>query len=462
MQRYTKGFESTERPRTISLPKIKQESYKQTVNENKSSLFKSFNQQDLLTPDSNDAIEHWLLVQPEPNKRVQFANNINNNDETISRLNINKSESLSDINQHVHQSNLSPIHETQSENNNTNELLNKNGIHSTPIVKPKFYPSINNKALSISTVTSSSTAGSRTASFLPTTSSVDHRTTSIDNSSSIISSSIMKYRLSNLSLLEFNTSLSDIDKKKFNDIREHVPEEFEQLLPTLLKLGIIVWPKKFFDKKEQLTLKEIRQRQNLISIIEKDEQNSKRQHYLQNLYGNILPHDDILHKHHLLRENLSFHGQLSLLETYRDEIENLLTKKIPYWKSIPMKSIRTNFNDEINSLNHSLVIPATIRAKNKFFQAIVPRKTKSFSNIYSLTNDELFSLTFPDKIDNQWSRTILGKIIEQGMEILDQVRKLSQPSLLNQYDQCDLKDQAIVRKFKQWLFLWSTLYTEEK
>ncbi|CAF5095683.1 unnamed protein product, partial [Rotaria sp. Silwood1] len=93
---------------------IKHESYKQTVNENKSSLFKSFNQQDLLTPDSNDAIEHWLLVQPEPNKRVQFANNINNNDETISRLNINKSESLSDINQHVHQSNLSPIHETQS------------------------------------------------------------------------------------------------------------------------------------------------------------------------------------------------------------------------------------------------------------------------------------------------------------------------------------------------------------
>ncbi|CAF3529923.1 unnamed protein product, partial [Rotaria sp. Silwood2] len=119
-------FEFSERPKTIALPKIKHESNKQTVNDNKSPLFKSLNQEDLISPDSNDTIKSWLLLQPEPNKRVQFANNVNNNDETTSRLIINKTGSLSDIDQHVHQSNLTPIHEIQS---GYNYALLRNHFH---------------------------------------------------------------------------------------------------------------------------------------------------------------------------------------------------------------------------------------------------------------------------------------------------------------------------------------------
>ncbi|CAF2935806.1 unnamed protein product [Rotaria sp. Silwood2] len=462
MRRNTTGFEFSERPKTIALPKIKHESNKQTVNDNKSPLFKSLNQEDLISPDSNDTIKSWLLLQPEPNKRVQFANNVNNNDETTSRLIINKTGSLSDIDQHVHQSNLTPIHEIQSENNNDDNSLNNDDPYLTSILKPKFNRSLSNKSLSVSTATSPTIAGSRISSFLSTTSSSDHRTTSMDNTSSIISSSTIKFRVSNLSLLEFNTLLSECDKKKFNFIREQVPVEFEQLLPALFNLGVVLWPNKLFNKKEQLTVKEMRQRQNLISIIEKDQQNSKRQRYLHSLYGDILPLDDILHKHHLLRENLSFQGQLSLLETYRDEIEYLLTKKIQYWKSIPMKSNRTSFTDDASSINQFLSIPTTARTKNKSFELNSSRKTKPYSNMYSSTNNEVFSLILPDKIDDQWPRIILVKILEQGMDILDQVRKLPQSSLSNQYDYRDFKEEEVVQTFKRWLFLWSTLYTEEK
>ncbi|CAF1374879.1 unnamed protein product [Rotaria sordida] len=461
MKGNTTGFVSTERPKTIVLPKIKQESNKQTIHDNRSPLFKSLKQENLLSPNSNNVIKNSLLVHSESNKRVKFSNNVNNNGETTSQLTNDKTDSLLDNDQHIHQSNLTRIYEIQSENNNQNELLNNDGTHSVSMSKPKFYRSNSNNTLSISTVTSPSIASSRISSFLPATSSIYHHNTSMDNSSSIMSSLTIKYHVLNLSLLEFNISLSEFDKKKFNDIREQIPEEFEQLLPTLFKLGIVLWPEKLFDKKEQLTLRELRLRENLISIIEKDQQNSKRQDYLENLYGNFLSHDNILQKHHLLRENLSFQGQLSLLETYRDEIENLLTKKIHYWISIPMKSNRINFNDEINSISHSSYISTIFRTKNKFLQPIALRKTNRYSNIELSTYDELFSLTLPDQIDNQWSRKLLAKIIEQGMNILDQVRKLPQPSLLNQYDHCNLKEQEIVRKFKQWLFQCSTLYTEE-
>ncbi len=289
-----------------------------------------------------------------------------------------------------------------------------------------------------------------------------HRPPSAETSISPRSISTIKDPPLTLSSLELNTSLSESDRKKFDDVRQQVPEEFELLLPTLLKLGVVLWPKKLFDNNPQLTMKERRQRQRLTTIIEKDQEDSHRQRHLKRLYGTVLPHDDVSRKQFFLKENLSLQGQLSLLAVYRDAIESELTRKIQNWRSIPMRGLRTSLTDETSSINRSSIISNTFQAKQKFLQGISSRRSKAESNISQLTNEELFSLTLPDQIDNQWQRKSILKIIQQGMNILDQARKLSQIDVLHQDEDLDLNGHEIVRTFKRWLFLWSTLFTEDK
>jgi hypothetical protein len=340
--------------------------------------------------------------------------------------------------------NILPTNFLFLENHPEDESSKHLDIPLATISEARLYRSNNDKTLSISSAGSSSRTRQHHPSFVSTTPPNTQRQSSIDISSSILSSSTIKDRSSHFSLLEFDSSLSENDRKKFDDIRQYVPDEFDQLLPTLLKLGVVLWPTRFFDSNEQLTNKETKQRRLLITILEKDHYVSQHQHHLHRLYGSVLPHNDILKKNHLLRENLSFQGQLSLLSAYRDEIEAELTKKIQHWRCIPMKAIRTNYIDE---LNHR----SSLMNKHKLHQ--------SYSNIYQLTIDELYSLTLPDKIDQQWQRKSLVKIIEQGMNILDQARKIS---LSNIGNDCDFQRQDLVRTFKRWLYLWSTLYTEDK
>ncbi|CAF3408385.1 unnamed protein product [Rotaria socialis] len=463
MKTNTTRDESIRRSKATVLPKLKQQSNKKLVNSNQSGLLKSLSHEDLLLPDSNDIITKWLSVKPEPNKHVKFANSIEDKDEKTSQLTANETNSLSDINQYVHALNLTPVNTPRSENNSKHELLDNGGTHSPTTGKVKLHRTDINRTLSVSTVTSSSLATRLYGSpVLPVVPSIYHRASSIDNSASITSSSTVKYRLLHLWLLDLNASLSECDKKKFDDIREQVPDEFEQLLPALLKLGVLAWPKKIFDQSEQLTAQEMSLREDLISIIEKDKQNLRRQHHLQHLYGSVAPFDNVLHKNSSLRECLSFQGQLSLLEAYRDEIEKLLTKKIQYWISIPSKSSQASFLDETSSLYRSSTISSTWRAKTKFLQTISSRKTRLNKNADPSMPDESLSLIVPDTIDYQWKSKLLAKVIEQGMDILDQVVQLPQSSLSNQYDDTDLKGQEIARKYKRWLYLWSTLYTEEQ
>ncbi|CAF4013411.1 unnamed protein product [Rotaria magnacalcarata] len=463
MKTNTARDESIRLSKATVLPKLKQQSNKKLVNNNQSELLKSLSQEDLLVPDSNDIIKKWLSVKPEPNKRVKFANSIEDKDEKTSQLTTNETNSLSDINQYVHALNLAPVNSPQSENNSKHELLDNDGTHSPTISKVNLHRTAIGRALSVSTVTSSSLATrSYGSSVLPVVPSIYHRAPSIDNSASITSSSTVKYRLLNLWLLDLNASLSECDQKKFDDIREQVPDEFEQLLPALLKLGVLTWPKKIFDQNEQLTVQEMKLREDLILIMEKDKQNLKRQHHLQHLYGSVVPFDNVLHRDSSLRECLSFQGQLSLIEAYRDEIEKLLTKKIQHWISIPSKSSQTSFLDETSSLYRSSISSNTWRAKAKFLQTISSRKTRLNKNADPPMPDESFSLIAPDKIDYQWKSKLLAKVIEQGMDILDQVIQLPRSNLSNQYDDIDLKGQEIARKYKRWLYLWTTLYTEEQ
>ena len=260
-------------------------------------------------------------------------------------------------------------------NNNEDEATDIHSTHLASILGARLYRSGSTKTLSTSSVTSLSVPRTRYSSFVSNAPSISQH---IEAGTTITSSSsIRRDRSINFSSLEYDSSLSEYDQNKFDAIRLQIPDEFEQLLPILLKLGVILWPKKFFNNHEQLTTKESKQRDRLLTILEKDQENFQRQRQLQCLYGNVLPNSDILHKHQSLRENLSFQGQLSLVAAYRDEIENELTKKIQHWRSIPMKTMRTSLSEMTNSTPHySSILANTFHAKHKFLQALTTRNTQ--------------------------------------------------------------------------------------
>ncbi|CAF1323655.1 unnamed protein product [Adineta steineri] len=454
METNTTGSKNLERPKIISIPSsVTRDGNLPSINGHQSPLFKRLSQVDLLPPNSHDIVKTWLFIQPESNKRVQFATDDNNTNEKP-RTNSDLIESLPDIDQHI------PSKSFDSENKDELKLSPVHNNHFVSTTEAKFYRSASsNKTLSIASTTSSVSSRLRQPRFVPPSSPAYQYQASSDRSSiAFTNTSSVKEQTLYLSALEYDSSLSESDRKKFDEILRLIPDEYEQLLPTLLKLGIVIWPKKLFDNNEQLTLNEKKQRDRLITIIDKDQEESQRQRYLQRLYGNVSSVDDILHKQHLIRANLSFEGQLSLLEAYRDAIEIELVKKIPNWKSIPMRILRPSLIDETGSIGRTSILGTTLQAKQKFLQRTSLRKPKINSNVYQLTYEETFSLGLPDKIDDQWQRKSLVKIIEQGMNILDQIRKLS----LNQDEDSDFNGHQIVRTFKRWLFLWSTLFIENK
>ncbi|CAF0983381.1 unnamed protein product [Adineta ricciae] len=449
----TPGPRSLERPKTMLLPQLRNEGTLPTITEKRSPFFKTLSQDDLLSPDSNDLVQTWLFDQPEANKHVQFAR------EETSERQATSSPRLRNIYQQ-------PPPPTVTASLPEIKIENKSAKPRDPYVaattEAKFYRTTSQKALSISS-TGSSILSPRTrqSPIIPSPQAVASnfffRAPSNEVARSYISTpTTNRDRPLPLSSLELNPSLSESDRKRFDEIRQQVPEEFDQLLPTLIHVGVILWPKRLFDNNIQLTVKERKQRQHLLSIIDKNNQETEQQQHLERLYGSVLPTDDISRKHRLLRENLSFQGQLSLIKAYHDAIEDELTNHFPQWRSISVRALQPSLTEDTSSVIRSSILTTTLRAKQNFL------KNKTLSTVSQFTNDESSFPIIPDEIDDQWQKKSLVKVIEQGMLILDQTRKLGEIDAINQEVDFELQAQQCVRKYKRWIFLWSTLFTDEK
>ena len=328
-----------------------------------------------------------------------------------------------------------------------------------------LYRSANNRTLSISSVASSSIAPSRCSSFSSNMVSEHPHAPSIISSIEPPPSSLSLTNKDRLTSLEYDSSLSEFDRKKLDDIRQLIPDEFEKLVPTLIKLGVIIFPKKFLENdKEEMSTKQLIERHRLISLIKKDEENREHQLYLEQIYGSVLPKDNVNHQYRLLRESLTFHGQQALLSAYKDEIERELNKKIKHWKLIPMQSMKTTFSENSYSTNKSN--PSQVRKKSVKISSSI----KSSTDVSITSNYQLSEILLPDRIDIQWQRKSIVNIIEQGIDLLDKIRDLPATMLPNissnelfiQDNIHDINKQNIVKAFKRWLFLWSTLYSEDK
>ena len=283
------------------------------------------------------------------------------------------------------------------------------------------FPDIYHRTPSI-TDTLSSSSSTRHSSFLVESSSTSRfrtRTNAVPASESGLAT--------RFAFVELHSSLSEDDRKRLDEIRQQIPDEFERFLPTFLRLGLVLWPKQFFNEEKQLTSQQIRQRDHFLDILEADRRDEQEHQQLQRLYGGISATRREMNPH-LLRENLSHQGQLSLVAAYRDEIERELTAKIRYWKFIPMKPLRDNLSDD--SLRVSFFQPNS-------------KKTKKPPMII-----------VTDKLDEQWQRKVFGKIIERGMNILDDVRNVREHN--------DPREEQIIRAFKRWIFLWTTLFQDEQ
>ncbi|CAF1059509.1 unnamed protein product [Rotaria sp. Silwood1] len=431
------------------------------------------------------AVEQWLQGN-QHDKHVQFSQNLTSINQT------NKS------NKTDHTKRASPYFNNQvsiDENNkqidiSNDKLLRKSNYlsnniynHQPLINDSRFYRSTNNDNLSQTTIPLSSSTPltrSRQSSFSSNT-HYEHehehqhqhqrereRTSSIgssiESSPSHILSSVNKDRLSSL---ELNKSLSEIDRKKFDDIRQLVPDEFENLVPTLIKLGVIIIPKKFLEiNTEDMSGKDLMERHRLISLMKQYDDNIKHNEYIENLYKSI-SNNDIINNNKLLRETLSYKGQLALILTYKDEIECELNKKIPHWKLITIENNQTNLSEYSYSTNRSSFISNSfqIRKKSHRNSSSSIKSTKDLSLINN--KNYLLTISLPDHIDKQWLNKSIVHSIEQAMILLDKIRSLSSNNLTN-ISNNDLfiqqnifhKDQIqFVKAFKRWTLLSSILYT---
>jgi hypothetical protein len=154
------------------------------------------------------------------------------------------------------------------------------------------------------------------------------------------------------------------------------------------------------------------------------EENLQHKTNLEYLYGSVLS------ENRLLRESLSFDGQLALIHAYQDQIERELNQKILSWKTSSFRKKSLQNNSSIKSNEHFLV--------------------KIDRNLFK----EYFQ---PKQFDQQWQRKIIPFIIEQGFILLDQIRSLPSNILSND----DINKINLVKAFKQWTFLWSNLYKKQ-
>ncbi|CAF1015694.1 unnamed protein product [Rotaria sordida] len=418
-------------------------------------------------------VEQWLEGH-QHDKHVQFSKNLtsfNQTNETKQErsysFNNQSNEKLYSIDENNQQLNISTEKSIIKSNDLSNIVYNRQSL----ITDSRLYRSTNNDALSQSTFRSPSPlTRSRQSSFSSNPPIERDRTSSILSSiESVPSFNLSSNNKDRLCSLEINSSLSEIDRKKLDDIRQLVPDEFENIVPKLITLGVIIIPKKFFEINcEDMSGKDLIERHRLISLIKKDEDNIKHKEYLENFYGSISYDDKIYQKTNMLRETLSYNGKLALLLAYKDEIERELNKKIPQWKLIPIDNNRTNLSEYSYSTNRSSIIsnPYKTRKKSTIISSSSIKTTKDLS----LNNNQnyLLTLSLPDHIDNQWLNKSVAHSIEQAMILLDRLRLLSSNNLTNiSYDysvvQQNIYDNnqiQFVKQFKRWLLLCSILYIE--
>lgn len=388
------------RPRKLSFPSIENP----LTSSDSSGLFRRLNENDRVSPDSNDRVKSWLFVQSSDHHRTNSTSIIE-----ISDSHVNPDEN-------VRKESLPPL-----TNGNLVRLRN-----------PRVQQRNNAQRMSLSSTKSSSTdlRSSIHSPFVFSTGVVRFRTQSMDLPESVTGSTSSKDRMKIPStFLHFHPSFNEFDRKKIEEIRQQLSDDFDEYLPILIRLGILCLSESFFHPRG----KEWRQREHFIDILEKDYRNEQHQHHLERIFSLSCFGKDLSISMNRLRENLSHQGQLSLLAAYRDEIENEFNKKIRSWKSIRMKSMFFSSIDESSS------------------------RLKKFPKIIS--QEEFPSIYRPDQFDSQWKRKLIGFIIEQGMKILDEVRNL--PVIRSSSDQQNVIVEELVRKFKRWIFIWFTLFNED-
>ncbi|CAF0935616.1 unnamed protein product [Adineta steineri] len=245
--------------------------------------------------------------------------------------------------------------------------------------------------------------------------------------------------------LKLNCLLPDTDKKQINHIRQMIPDGFEKLVPVFVKLQVLIVPESFLEiNKHRLTNKQLIERCRLIISMRKDEHCILYQQHVQRLYGNGQLDNN---------STLSYEGQLTLLETYKDQIEYELNKRIKHWNSIPMISstAKTNTPDHV-SLSDRL-------SSNQ-------KSSKNNHLIRLNSDDDLLNISTSDNLDYQWKKKSVVFVIEKGMDLFRKVTSLSFSVLTNihsneQHTTPESYKQNLVKEFKQWLYLWSTLYTND-
>ncbi|CAF1509333.1 unnamed protein product, partial [Didymodactylos carnosus] len=416
-----------------------------------------------------------------------------------SYLPVQITDSLPDIDLN-HQNNEEKILQTKNHDEDEEIIpLYQKRLSLAPLYAPRLRRS-SNPAMSVSTAASRSSITyipSVSKYSRPSLSSTSYASTDGDYASSdtdtIVSKPSVASRRKYFNLLQYNDKLSDEDHLKLEEIRDKTPDEFEQLLPTLIRYGVISSDTLLSDDEHNIN------KRRLLSIIKDDNEQIEHKRYLEHLYGSVI----VDHKKQL-RNALTFTGQYSLLNCYKDEIARELELRVKNWQQIklpttvlniskvPTKkgptfnnlSELTSSNGKSTSLSSSLSLGTLFRAKQKFFTplrmlglSIPEEETSDYAddgNISTATSTTLISATKlrrpatkrqqqlkqieqeenemlqrifqnVEELPLNWREKCISKIIEQGMVLLDQVRKL--PLLQNENNFYD--SESTTQSYKQ-------------
>ncbi|CAF0830306.1 unnamed protein product [Didymodactylos carnosus] len=295
--------------------------------------------------------------------------------------------------------------------------------------------------------------------------------------------------------LQYNDKLSDRDQLKLNEIRDKTPSEFEQLLPTLIKYGIIRSDKLLSYNDNNIN------KRNFLTLIKNEYERIEHKKYLERLYGSV-----ILDHRKQLKNALTFTGQYSLLNCYKDEIIRELELRVKNWQEIELfsdisettvtgskrpttvnvSSTSAPLDNKTSSITSVKSLCTLLYAKQKLIEPIrhfrfvdlsTPKET-SFEPISDETTststitttqtsatklrrlsirhqqqlkqieqeNKILKRIFQNTVEppKNWHEKCVVNIIEQGMMLLDQVRKL--PLLQNDSDLYDCETVALSNK----------------
>ena len=345
-------------------------------------------------------------------------------------------------------------------NQSSREVSHEHGDHSVILgmKEARFFRSDTHRTLSISTI-SESFSSLKDSDLVdpPPPSLVSSLETFVSASDHSLSKKSIRLRI-----LGYHYLLSLIDQKKLNEIREDLPEEFDQLIPQLIEFGVVQCPKKFLEKnsRERFTEDEIRQGEHFCSLIVNAHRTKTRKDFLQRLYSSDLIRHDIHHQADSLRQSLSFQGQMSLLKTYEDQIERELNRHVSSWKSIPL-DLRSPSTGSSSSSSSSTTKRTMNTIKTKSTKNSKVTFEWNIQKVFDHRRDDyeyLLQISSMDQFDEQWNEKIIVQLIEQGMDLFDQVTVLS-----NYNQQCNPIEQAnkyrIVQAFKRWSRLNRILFS---